>query len=332
MAYKKIALFIDTNIYLEFYQYSNSDLDSLETLSESLHKKHFDLLINKQLKDEFSKNRATRIKASLDEYKKINFNIKIPTLFSNEIKALQDLYSAKQNYEKVHATLLSKIESGVLNKTLKADLIIDKIFKSALEIKFDKKIYNKAMLRMRCHNPPGKINTLGDALHWESLLSHVGENSSLVIVSNDGDFSDELFPLTKKAHSFLVDEWHKTKKSDLLFYKDLTSFLQDHMPEFKLYDAFKVQISELISDLRGSKSFINTHDVISKLNQYFEHLETRELENIIECYEQNNQINWILEDEDILDFLLRVKDNSILSTEYKDRIDSLVNLYLNESH
>ncbi|WP_160149932.1 PIN domain-containing protein [Legionella beliardensis] len=52
---------MDTNIYLDFYEYSTSDLESLEKLSESLTKEHVTLFINKQLKDEFIKNRGVRI-------------------------------------------------------------------------------------------------------------------------------------------------------------------------------------------------------------------------------------------------------------------------------
>jgi hypothetical protein len=167
MSYKKNALFIDTNIYLEFYQYSNSSLDSLAQLSDSLEKKHFELLVNQQLKDEFSKNRASRIKQAFEEYKKINCSQKIPTLFNNEIECVNELHLTKQNYEKAYAALLSKIQQGVLNETLKADLIINKIFQASQDIKINDEIYKKAIKRMRCHNPPGKANDLGDALHWE---------------------------------------------------------------------------------------------------------------------------------------------------------------------
>jgi predicted nucleic acid-binding protein len=192
MSYQKNALFIDTNIYLEFYKYSDSDLNSLEQLSDSLEKEHFELLVNQQLKDEFSKNRASRINQAFQEYKKINYNLPIPTLFSNEIECLKDLHAAKKNYEKAYATLLSKIQKGVLDETLKADLIINKIFQRSKHIKIDNDIYNKAIRRMRCHNPPGEANELGDALHWESLLSHVETGKNLIIISNDSDFIDDL--------------------------------------------------------------------------------------------------------------------------------------------
>lgn len=263
----------------------------------------------------------------MDKYKEINYNVKIPTLFNNEIELVNELNLAKKNFEKAYISLHNKIQKGVLNKELKADLIINKILESSYQIDIDDDIYNKAVRRMCCHNPPGKANNLGDALHWESLLSHIEHGKTLVIISNDKDFIDDLYSLSKKAHSFLEKEWRVNKKADLLFYKNLTSFLHNHMPEFELHDEFKENIANLISLLSQSYNFTMTHEIINELEQYFEHLEENDIIDIIDCYEQNNQINWILDDEDVYNFLSRIENLPTLPKNYKDKVRLIFDTY-----
>ena len=67
----KINLFIDTNIFLQFYRLTDEDLSELDKLKSQIQAKHIVLFITQQVKDEFSRNREKEIKKSLDSMKKL---------------------------------------------------------------------------------------------------------------------------------------------------------------------------------------------------------------------------------------------------------------------
>lgn len=52
-----VNLFIDTNIFLSFYHLSGEDLEELDKLAVLIKKKQVQLLLPRQVRDEFYRNR-----------------------------------------------------------------------------------------------------------------------------------------------------------------------------------------------------------------------------------------------------------------------------------
>ncbi|MCE3044168.1 PIN domain-containing protein [Legionella sp. 16cNR16C] len=322
MPAKRNVVFIDTNIYLKFYSFSTSDLKTLETLSTYLDKKHLEIVITQQLKDEFYRNRESTIQKSIDDFMKINFNQKIPTLFLNEISAYKELLKAKKEYENKYNNLLRNIKDSAINESLKADEIISNIFESSHFIKNTNKIYGAALARMRAKNPPGKPNELGDAIHWESFLADLKKGNDLIIISDDGDFRDELDKL--RAKPFLIKEWKSKKNSNLIYFQDLNIFFKKYLPHFELQDQIKEKIRELLDCLNNSESFRQTHIIIDELSQYIDDIDENDIKSIIECCFNNNQVLWIIDDPDIRDFILKLQQNTNLDEVTHERISRLI--------
>ena len=59
-------VFIDTNIYLNLYDYSKDDIKKLQALVDLQRSSKLNLYINAQLRNEFYRNRETKIKQTLD--------------------------------------------------------------------------------------------------------------------------------------------------------------------------------------------------------------------------------------------------------------------------
>ena len=72
-------------------------------------------------------------------------------------------------------------------------------------------MHYSAAMRSRLGNPPGKNESVGDAVNWETLLSTVADGTALYLVSEDKDYRS---PLSENVfNEFLLDEWQTKKKS-----------------------------------------------------------------------------------------------------------------------
>lgn len=314
------SLFIDANIFLNFYKYSKSDLNALQKVVEGMKKNHFDIIINQHLKDEFYRNRGARIKESIIAFKSINLG-EIPTLFKNEELNYKELIKAKKNFEKIHHELLSKIEQLALEENLLADQLINEIFDSVKFNKIDKTIYANAILRMRRKNPPGKPNELGDCLHWEYFIATIKKGVDLIIVSEDGDFQDKLKP---RANTFLQKEWTSKKSANLVWFSNLNDFFKEYLPQFQLQDQKKSLIDNLVLSLKNSQSFSETHSILQEVEQYISDFDLGNLNDIVDAYENNEQISWILEDGDVLEFINKIYSHSLSDESIKRRISQIL--------
>jgi len=67
-------LFVDTNVFLSFYDFTDDDLDSLSKLKGLLKERHIKLFVTDQVKDEFYRNRENKIKSCLDIFDKSRFS------------------------------------------------------------------------------------------------------------------------------------------------------------------------------------------------------------------------------------------------------------------
>ncbi len=190
-------IFIDTNIFLDFYRIRKSNV-SMKYLDEI--EKHKGLIItSSQVEMEFKKNRQSVILESISEVKKINnVNTNVPAILSNA-KAVEMIEKSKENISNKQKEL-----KGIIEKILKNPSYNDPVYKSLQKLfrhnssinlnrenKIRFKIRNLAKKRFILGYPPRKKgdNSIGDAVNWEWVLK-CAENSGkhIILVTRDSDF------------------------------------------------------------------------------------------------------------------------------------------------
>ncbi len=300
-------IFIDTNILLDLYHLSGPDLDELRKVIKLAKVNKLNVLLPSQVEDEFWRNRERVISEALDLFAKTKASATLPNLIRTNPKS-SELRHAVERVNELVKELRRVADSEILNHKLKADEVVDSLFAQCKPQTIDKVIIEKAKARKDIGNPPGKANSLGDAVNWEWLLETVQKGGDLVIISSDGDFESEL--LQGKAKEFLIREWGRADKGNLELFKGLPEFLKKYFPEIKLSDEIDKSIA--IENLENSCSFMATHNSISALQKYDDFKEA-DLMRIIRAYTSNQQIHWILGDDDVHKFATKIV--SLLKTE-----------------
>jgi predicted nucleic acid-binding protein len=302
-------LFIDTNIFLSFYHYTNDDLEELKKLILLIESGDISLLLPNQVVDEFYRNRDSKINDALKRLKSQRLNLQFPQV-CKDYSEYEELRELQKEYENLHSELLKKIDDDIYKETLKADKTVKELFGSSKKIEINSNLIKTAKNRMAVGNPPGKKGSIGDAINWKVLLDEVPFFSDLYFVTDDNDYFSKL----KKNvfNNFLLREWKSTNNSELISYKKLSEFFKDNFPEINLSDEVEKDI--LIQSLSTSPNFAHTHQLISKLNKFTEFTETQ-VNDIITATISNSQIYWIIDDEDVNQFIRKIVDNYEKSIE-----------------
>lgn len=290
-------LFLDTNIYLTFYHFSNDDLEELKKLSAAIKSKEINLLLPNQVIDEFYRNREAKIADSLKQFKEQKLADKFPEICKgySEYHTLRKL---SKDYEEAKNNLLESLMTDINSKELNADETIQGLFDVATKIDVNDEILQKAKYRYDLGNPPGKNSSYGDAINWVSLLEVAEESEPLYFVARDKDY---LSPIDKEKFSnFLLEEWQKLKKSDIYYYPTLSDFFKSHFPDIKLAEEMERRL--VVSNLFNSHSFFATHAYIAELKQYNDFTQ-QEIQDIAFCCINNQQIVRISQDEDVKSFV-----------------------------
>ena len=306
-------LFIDTNIILSFYHLTNDDLEELRKLAVLVNEKTVVLYVTDQVVAEFTRNRESKIAEALKKLKEQRLNLQFPQVCKDytEYDHLRDL---QKRYDTAHSALLAKLHSDAAEHKLKADQVITELFQAATMIKKSKLVVDRAHHRIDIGNPPGKNGSLGDAINWELLLEIVPNGAPLVFVSDDKDYISALD--VWKFKDFLQQEWKKTKASDILFYKRLSSFFQDKFPNIKLASELEKDIG--IKRLAITPNFATTHTLVAKLSKYGE-FTSAQASAILSAVLANNQVWGIIKDSDVMAFV-----KSILSMHQDDADPEIV--------
>jgi len=293
-------LFIDTNIFLSFYHFTSEDLEELNKLGVLLEQKKVRLYLPEQVVDEFRRNRENRIITALKQLQEPKLKLEYPQLCKDyeEYLTLKELL---EECEKQRSILVDKIMKDVAKQTLKADETIQNLFEKATRISIDDKLVDKARVRMQVGNPPGKGGSLGDAINWETLLRDVPDGENLYFITDDKDYRSIVD--RNNFREFLSQEWTEKKKSQIVYYERLSLFFQAHFPNIKL--ASELEKESLIGDLAASRSFAQTHTLVSKLSNYND-FTSEQLNEIVEAAISNNQIYWIIKDPDVYEFFTSI--------------------------
>ena len=193
-------LFIDTNIFLNFYRSSDSGLglkflEQIEVCKDRL-------ILSSQLEMEYKTNRQGAVLKGLGSFGKPDWSrLKSPAITS-ETKAAQLIDRHKKSIEEQQKKVAAKIQ-GVLEEPAKHDRIyqvLQRVFKHRSPYNLDREderrfdIRALAEKRFKLGYPPRKPGdtSIGDAIHWEWIIHCACESGKdIVIVTRDNDFGRE---------------------------------------------------------------------------------------------------------------------------------------------
>lgn len=293
-------VFIDTNILLNFFHYSKDELDALNNVFASHKHGAATVHLTEQVCNEFRRNRENKIKDALKRFRDTRFTPQFPSFMKGyeEYGAIRTMSDQLQELQK---GILEKVEKAISEQTLLADRLIGEIFAKQKVAAVTRMVYETASMRHSLGNPPGKNNSLGDAVNWTILLASVPDKEDLHIISEDGDFYSALNE--GRVHGFLLEEWKREKSGALFAYRTLSAFMEEHFDGVAF--AFDKDKEALIEELRTAGGFVVTHGLIAKLEDY-QYFSAKEVARILDAAEENNQFGWIVTDNDVSDFLNRV--------------------------
>ena len=282
-------LFIDTNIWLSLYHFTDNDLSQFEKLKSYIGNS-INLFLPRQVYDEIVRNRENKLKSALSD-----FVVKAPNYpaFAKGYDEYEKFQSDMRSLVSRYKAWKRKIDEDIIKQDLPADKTIRAFFdeNSLLDCS---DVIELAYNRYRIGNPPGKDNKYGDAINWECLLKNVPNNEDLYVISSDKDYRSLIDD--KKINPFLEQEWEKKKHGEIKFYTSLVAFLNEHVKDITLETENRKH--ELIDELKNSRSFQQTHGIIAMLSKLTGWTDAQ-IEELCKCAEDNDQVGWILKDQDV---------------------------------
>jgi PIN domain len=315
-----MQLFIDTNILLSFYALNQEDLGELGKLADRVVKKEITLLITDQILDEFYRNREQRIEGSLKSFYGQTFNPQLPQI-CEEYPEAGRLRAALKEYEQAHSAMVARVAIDIKAKNLQTDKLIQLFFEQGTKVTIDQSIIDRARLRMGVGNPPGKNNSLGDAINWECLLLAVPDHTDLFLISGDKDYSSPLGD--DELSGFLRDEWQRKKQSTIYFYRRLSSFFKDQIPDIGM--ASSRDRDFLVRELSNSQSLADVQKTVTRLIAYTE-FTAGQANGIVLAVLNNQRVGWSIDDANMRDFLASIigRYEHYLDVEMLDRLKVLL--------
>lgn len=311
---------VDANILLDLYSYPSTELDTIDKIiNDSDFTKYVSFYFTTIFIDEWKRNRAVKIRASLNEFKKyaiVKFGE--PTIIRSS-----DKYTTYSKAKKDFLDIAQEIYDTALSSALSHDLFADKIISYMIEhsvIIPDDNIITDDIIKLAYHrmllgNPPGKKGELGDRITWELLLKYL-DDGDLFILSADKDYASELWNsngndcsdeniyddvLLISANEFLRNEWEKKKRGKLFLISKLRCLFELFSSNTTKRFLFIRAREKAVERLANSKSFKETHRAISELSSYNDFTKS-ELLQLLYTYLNNDQIYRIISDKDVLSF------------------------------
>lgn len=286
-------LFIDANIWLSLFHYTNDDLEQFGKL-RALVGTDIRLFVPEQIYNEVYRNRENKIKDALDQFEK--FNLRFPAFFKN-YDEYEEFFKKYTELKAAHTEWLRKVKKDIADQNSPADIALKEFFEGIEFIPSSPELVQRAVLRFNIGNPPGKDRKYGDAINWETLLESVPDGEDLFFISADKDYAS-IFD-DKQFHPFLAKEWEEKKSSKIVFFKSLGEFLKKHFKDIAL--RVETEKDELIEKLACSRSFATTHAVIKELSAYSD-WSVRQIQDMCSAAVHNHQISWIISDDDVYEF------------------------------
>lgn len=189
-------IFIDTNIFLDFYRYNKND--NISNLKDEF-KKYYEYFINtKQSYDEFFRNREKTINEFIDTLKS-QINPLYDGNFLSSLNGFEDYYENMKLANKSIKCMIDKCSELIF------DFEKDPVYSLYLLFchnTYDRTrdIIDRAIKRKYIGNPPtSNKNTCCDEIIWESILENCHDD--LIIVTRDKTFNEN--------YNFLKNEYNE---------------------------------------------------------------------------------------------------------------------------
>lgn len=312
-----IKVFIDANIWLLLYNSFSVDiLKQFGKLKSLMRSGAVSVILTKQIKDEVSRNREKKLKEVLDKTENIQFNF--PFLYNGYDDLYKDLYTSFVNFQNLNKQMRERIHTDIFAERLPQDVLIKEMFELSNELETSPAIIEKAITRWKIiGNPPGKDDKCGDAISWETLLDKCDVGEDIFFISDDKDFRSVLDE--GKIKQFLSNEWEAVKNSKIYFYRGMSEFISKHIEDIRS-DTRKKQ-DAIIEMLENSGSFATTHRIIEQMAVY-DDWTIEHVEKIAQVARRNNQISWILSDDDISEFMKKLL-NPLVGERVSEEIEWL---------
>jgi hypothetical protein len=294
-----VNLFVDANVLLGFFGLPPRELEELRKLLALIEQGDLTLWVPSNLQDEFERNRSRVLAEATKALKDSRLRVTFPEI-SSGLAQREALEEAVKDAQRKHSILLEALSEVISNRDLEADAIISELFEKARVVASEGYV-GAARDRRDMRRPPGKSDSLGDAVNWETLLGEIPDKEDLYLVSADNDFKSPLQDDT--LHDYLAKEWSKKKNSVAHLYRDLGSFSKTHFPELKLAD--DLPKIKTINQLASSGSFAETHAVVGRLANY-DVFTPEQARLLARAAAENSQVRWIATDTDVYELLQRV--------------------------
>lgn len=229
-------IFIDTNIFLDFYRIRNSEV-SMSYL-KIINEHHDSIITGSQVEMEYKKNRQSVIVESQGKFKNPDWNnLSVPALLSEESETLR-LQELRKEVASQQAAIKNKIDK-ILSSPVENDPVyksLESLFRNSSANNLSRehterqKIRELAIKRFMLGYPPRKKNdtSIGDAINWEWIINCARKSSkNILIVSRDGDYGVNL-----RSGSF-INDWLSQE------FKQRTSEKLEIILTTRLSEAFK---------------------------------------------------------------------------------------------
>lgn len=220
-----MKIFIDANIYLNYFRQGKAPLSSLQELKKLVRRKRLKLLLPAQTRDEYVRNRNGIAEQSRELIlRAIDSSLVFPASFIRSWPEATRVQKRQDATNKAYRDLLRKYDATVSVERTPADILIQRLFATAEVLQDDDAIVRKAYFRHLRGHPPRKNNlSIGDAISWELLLA--GAEDNLVIITGDGDYAERRAGAIC-LNGFLEKEWKaKCRGKTIELYNSLGEFI-----------------------------------------------------------------------------------------------------------
>lgn len=182
-------IFVDSNIFMDFYQSAHDRLKVFEDLVGLAHL----VVLTEQSIDEFLRNRSRIIQATKRQFEESLRQPPFMTSMIKEVPEFRAVVDSRKQLLKAKNVVIGRLEDLLRDPDHDPlfccfqKLIVDK---NSLLIPHSASALELAQKRKLLGNPPAsdKKKTIGDEYHWELLLEELEEN--LVIVTRDASFHE----------------------------------------------------------------------------------------------------------------------------------------------
>lgn len=175
-------LYIDTNIFLDFYQAST---DRLEVFSEI--EARADLIVlPRQTIDEFHRNRIARLESLAAQIEKNSITQIYTTAVVQAFPEFEEWKKHREGLGKSVKAIVSHLKNWVNNPSSDQVLMaFERIVEKACVLEMSDEAFNRANRRKLLGNPPTSPDkhSIGDEVIWEVLMEHV--SGDLIMVTRD---------------------------------------------------------------------------------------------------------------------------------------------------